>query len=337
MRALSVIMMTVLAVVLCFGALLFVGSVHVGFSDVWHTLIGQMPATSVEAYIIMHVRLPLALTALLAGMALAVSGLLMQTLMENPLADASLMGVHAGASVGAAVAVLLLGCPLAGYLLSGWLLTAVLSLAGALAVMALLVAVSSIIRRPVVVLVIGLMLSYALSSLIALMCCLLDADRLQQFFMWSMGSFSQVSWEALPVVAMGTLTGIAGACLLVKPLDALLLGEVYARNCGVSVGKVRRAVMLSVGILAAVVTAFCGPVAFVGIAVPQIARLLLPSATHRLLLPVCMLLGAVVTLSCSLFASLLPGGISLPINALTPMFGVPVILYVLLSRRRREG
>ena len=337
MRSLSVIVIAVWAVVLCFGALLFVGSAQVSFSDVWHTLTGQMPASSVEAYIVIHVRLPLALTALLAGMALAASGLLMQTLMENPLADASLMGVHAGASVGAAVAVLLLGCPLAGYLLSGWVLTTVFSLVGALGVMALLVAISSVVRRPVVVLVIGLMLSYVLSSLIALMCCLLDADRLQQFFMWGMGSFSHVSWESLPCMAVGALIGIAAACLLVKPLDALLLGDIYARNCGVPVGAVRRAVMLSVGILAAVVTAFCGPIAFVGMAVPQMTRLLLPSATHRLLLPVCMLLGAVVTLSCSLLISFLPGGISLPVNALTPLFGVPVILYVLLSRRRKEG
>ena len=176
-----------------------------------------------------------------------------------------------------------------------------------------------------------------LCPVVGVVCCLVDADRLQEFFVWGMGSFSHVSWESLPCMAVGTLIGIAAACLLVKPLDALMLGDIYARNCGVPVGAVRRAVMLSVGILAAVVTAFCGPIAFVGMAVPQMTRLLLPSAAHRLLLPVCMLLGAVVTLSCSLLISFLPGGISLPVNALTPLFGVPVILYVLLSRRRKEG
>lgn len=322
-------------IVLLFVANLLVGSVSIPADEVFRILLGEDTGRASWRYIVWEARLPQALTAMLAGSALAACGLLLQTAFRNPLAGVSILGVNSGAGLGVAVVMLLLGGTLSAgaFSLPGFFSVLAGAFAGALAVMALILFFSTVVRSNVMLLIIGLMVGYLVSSVVSLLNFMSTAEGVQSYMVWGMGHFGGVSLRQMPAFAAVVLAGLAGALLLVKPLNALLLGERYAENLGVRVRRVRHVLLVVVGVLTAVTTAFCGPVLFIDLAVPHIARLLLPTANHRLLLPATMLAGAVVALACNL-ACVLPGGAGLiPLNAVTPLIGAPIVIYVIVRQR----
>lgn len=329
------ISLLLLLIVLLLAANLLVGSVAIPAREVLRILMGEDAGRESWHYIVWEARLPQALTALLAGSALAVCGLLLQTAFRNPLAGASVLGVNSGAGLGVAVVMLLLGGSItaAGFSFSGFFSILLGAFAGAMAVMALILFFSTLVRSHVMLLIIGLMVGYLVSSVVSLLNFLATAEGVQSYMVWGMGNFGGVSLRQLPAFASVVLLGLAGALLLIKPLNALLLGERYAENLGVRVRRVRHALLAVVGVLTAVTTAFCGPVLFIDLAVPHIARLLLGTANHRILLPATLLAGGAVALACNLVC-LLPGEAGLiPLNAVTPLIGAPIVIYVIVSQR----
>lgn len=329
------ISLLLLLIVLLLVANLLVGSVAIPAGEVLRILMGEDAGRESWHYIVWEARLPQALTALLAGSALAVCGLLLQTAFRNPLAGASVLGVNSGAGLGVAVVMLLLGGSItaAGFSFSGFFSILLGAFAGAMAVMALILFFSTLVRSHVMLLIIGLMVGYLVSSVVSLLNFLATAEGVQSYMVWGMGNFGGVSLRQLPAFAAVVLLGLAGALLLIKPLNALLLGERYAENLGVRVRRVRHALLAVVGVLTAVTTAFCGPVLFIDLAVPHIARLLLGTANHRILLPATLLAGGAVALACNLVC-LLPGEAGLiPLNAVTPLIGAPIVIYVIVSQR----
>lgn len=329
------ISLLLLLIVLLLAANLLVGSVAIPAGEVLRILMGEDAGRESWHYIVWEARLPQALTALLAGSALAVCGLLLQTAFRNPLAGASVLGVNSGAGLGVAVVMLLLGGSItaAGFSFSGFFSILLGAFAGAMAVMALILFFSTLVRSHVMLLIIGLMVGYLVSSVVSLLNFLATAEGVQSYMVWGMGNFGGVSLRQMPAFAAVVLLGLAGALLLIKPLNALLLGERYAENLGVRVRRVRHALLAVVGVLTAVTTAFCGPVLFIDLAVPHIARLLLGTANHRILLPATLLAGGAVALACNLVC-LLPGEAGLiPLNAVTPLIGAPIVIYVIISQR----
>ena len=322
-------------IALLFAANLLVGSVHIPAGEVLRILLGEDVGRESWRYIVLEARLPQAVTAMLAGSALSACGLLLQTAFRNPLAGASILGVNSGAGLGVAIVMLLLGGTVSAgaFSLSGFVSVLAGAMAGAMAVMALILFFSTLIRSSVMLLIIGLMVGYLASSAVSLLNFLSTAEGVQAYMVWGMGHFGGVSSEQLPAFASVVLLGLAGALLLVKPLNALLLGERYAANLGVRVRRVRHMLLVVAGVLTAITTAFCGPILFIDLAVPHIARLLLSTANHRVLLPATMLAGVAVALVCNLVC-VLPGGAGLiPLNAVTPLVGAPIVIYVIVSQR----
>lgn len=318
--------------ILCLFALL-VGSVHLSPTEVWTGLVGN--ADDTVHFIVMESRLPQMCTALLAGVALGLCGLVMQTLFANPLADPSLLGVNSGASLGAAIALLAFGgsFALGGATLSGVLLTIGAAFAGACAVIALIALCSRWLTSNLSLLVAGVMLSFVISSVISLLSFYATADGVRSFVVWGLGDFSGVSSDRVWLMALWVLVPAAAVFLSATSLNALLLGTDYATNLGVNVKRVRTWLLILTGLLTAVVTALCGPIAFIGLAVPHVARMLLRTADHRKLIPAVLVLGADVALL-SLIISHLPGERgTLPIAAITPLLGAPIVLYILIRHK----
>ena len=327
--------LTVLIVVL-FALNLLLGSVSIPAADVLRILLGDDSLIPSWQFIILESRLPQAITATLCGASLAVSGLLLQTAFRNPLAGPSIFGINSGAGLGVALVMLLLGGGLSvGSLqLSGFAAILVAAFIGAMAVMALIFFFSTLVRNNVMLLIIGIMIGYISNSAISLLNFFATDEGVKSYMVWGMGSFGGVSMANMPVFVSVSLIGLIGALLLIKPLNALMLGDRYAENLGVSILRVRNWLLIVTGLLTAITTAFCGPVAFIGLAVPHIARLLLTTDNHRQLLPATMLCGAVVALVCNLIC-FLPGesGV-IPLNAVTPLIGAPVIIYVIARRNK---
>lgn len=329
------LLMAVLIIVL-FGLNLMVGSVSIPADEVWRILTGGTPARDSWRYIVLEARLPQAVTALLTGGSLATCGLLLQTAFRNPLAGTSILGVSSGASLGVAIVMLLLGGSIAtgAFTLSGFLSVLTGAFAGSMAVMGLILFFAAVLRSPVLLLIMGMMVAYVTSSLISLLNFFSTAEGVQSYMVWGLGHFGGVSLTRLPAYAGVTLVGLGGALLLVKPLNALLLGERYAASLGIRVGRVRQMLLLVTGLLTAISTAFCGPILFLDLAVPHIARLLLGTSNHHRLLPMTMLCGSAVALLCNLLCTL-PGEAGLiPLNTVTPIIGAPVVIYVILRYRR---
>ena len=320
----------VLTVVAFFVLSLIHGSVDIPCRDVWAVLIGDKPEIESWRYIIMDSRLPQALTALLAGGALSVSGLLLQTAFRNPLAAPDIFGVTSGASL--AVALLTLSPAFAVGTTLGYLSSVVVAFVGAIAVTAVIVFFSRLVRSSVILIIIGIMTGYLCSSVITILNFLATEEGVKSFAVWGMGNFGNVSMAQIPLFASITILATASTFLLAKPLNALLLGPHYAENLGFNVRRIRNLLLLVTGLLTAVITAFCGPISFLALAVPHIARLILRTQNHRHLLPITILTGSAIALLCNVLTSL-PGenGI-LPLNAITPMVGAPVIIYVLLRK-----
>ena len=330
---LFIIMLLVMAAL--FAANLLVGAVDIPASDVWGILCGDESAKLSWQYIVMESRLPQTVTALLCGSCLAVSGLMLQTAFRNPLAGPSIFGVNSGASLGVALVMLLMGgsVGVGSFALTGLLAILFAAFAGAMVVLLIVLAASAVVRNNVMLLIVGIMIGYIASSAIALLNFFATEEGVQSYMVWGMGNFGGVSSEQLPYFAIISIVALAISLMFIKPLNALLLGEQYAENLGFNVLRLRNLLLLVTGVLSAVATAFCGPVAFIGLAVPHIARLLLGSNNHRPLLPLTMLTGAVVALLCNLIC-VLPGDAGIiPLNAVTPLVGAPVIIYIIARHR----
>ncbi len=330
------ILLAVLIVAL-FALNIFVGAVAIPAGDVLRILFTDAPDVKPSwQFIIMQSRLPQALTAMLTGGALAVSGLMLQTSFRNPLAGPSVFGINSGAGLGVALVMLLLGGSVSAGSVSLTGFVAVLSAAflGAMVVMALLFFFSTLVRSHVMLLIIGIMIGYISNAAVSLLNFFATDEGVRSYMVWGMGSFGGVSLNIMPVFASVTLLGLLGSILLIKPLNALMLGDLYAENLGINIVRTRNWLLVVTGLLTAITTAFCGPVAFIGLAVPHMARLLLTTDNHRLLLPATILCGAVVALLCN-FVCFLPGDIGvIPLNAVTPVIGAPVIIYVILKGQK---
>ena len=324
-------------IALLFVLNILVGSVSIPADDVVRILLGDDEAVKPSwRFIILQSRLPQALTALLAGSALAVSGLMLQTAFRNPLAGPSVFGINSGAGLGVALVMLWLGGSFSAGSVSVTGFVAVLAAAfvGAMAVMLLIFLFSTMVRNSVMLLIIGIMIGYISNSAVSLLNFFATDEGVRSYMVWGMGSFSGVSTQMLPWFSLVTVAALFAALLLIKPLNALMLGDRYAENLGVNIIRVRNWLLVITGLLTAIVTAFCGPVAFIGLAVPHIARLLFHTDNHRLLMPATMLTGAVVALLCNVLC-FLPGTLGvIPLNAVTPLIGAPVIIYVILRGRQ---
>lgn len=325
--------LSVLLILLFAGNILY-GAVRIPMSDITGCLFGGKEMNPVWKVILVDSRLPQAITALLSGAALAVSGLMLQTLFGNPLAGPSILGISDGANLGVALVMLYFGGVVGST--GGYLAIVTAALIGALAVLSIIIYFSKKVKNNVMLLIIGMMVGYLVSSVISILNYYASADKVRQFVMWGMGDFSAVSMEKLPFFAILLIIGLFLSLLLIKPLNALLLGERYASNLGMNVKRVRLEILLCTGLLTAMVTAFCGPIAFIGLAVPHIARLLLGTSNHKQLVPVTLLSGAVIALLCNMLTVIPGSDVVLPLNAVTPLFGAPIIIYVIVNRKNLQ-
>ena len=317
------VVLTLLAVAL-FAVDLAVGSVAIPLREVWASLTGGEVAAS-TAKIVRSIRLLKAVVALLAGAALAVSGLQMQTLFRNPLAGPYVLGISSGASFG--VALLLLGAPMLG--LGGSTLLSSFGMAGAAwvgaaIILALVAVLSRRIKDIMVILILGMMCSSGIDAVVQILQYLSSEGALKSFVIWTMGSLGDVTTAQLALLAVAVVIGLVLAVAVIKPLNLLLLGEQYARTMGLNIHRTRRLVFLSTTLLAGTVTAFCGPVGFIGLAVPHLARMLFREADHRILIPASALTGSAVLLVCDLISKLF----TLPINTVTALMGIPIVVWV---------
>lgn len=323
-------------IVVLVAANLIFGSVDIPFRAVGRILLGGDAEKESWRFIIWESRVPQCVTALLCGAALSASGLMLQTVFSNPLADSSILGISSGASLGVALVLLAGGGSIVAgeFVLSGFLSVVAGAFAGAVLVMAVILFLSVVIKNNVMLLIAGIMIGYVVSSVISLLNFFSTAEGVHSFVIWGLGNFGGVSMTQLPGFSVVTLLGLLVAILLIKPLNALLLGTRYAENLGINIRRVRNLLLLATGLLTAVTTAFCGPIAFIGLAVPHMARLMLGTSNHNSLMPVTLLTGSAVALLCNLIC-ILPGesGI-IPLNAVTPLLGAPVIIYVIINQRK---
>lgn len=328
-------LLAVLMVLLSIANVLW-GSLDIPIKDVWQILCGNEieghPAWSI---IVLQGRVPQMLTALLTGTALGTCGLLLQTAFRNPLAGPSILGIDSGANLGVAIVLLLLGgtASIGSLTIGGHLLVVVAAMVGALTIMALLMLLSRLLRSQVMLLITGVIISYVTGSVIQLLNYSATEQGVHSFVIWGMGNFASVGIERLPIFCTLSCIGLLLALLLIKPLDALLLGDRYAENLGIRIGRVRQMLLLVTGLLTATTTAFCGPISFIGLAVPHLARLTLGTSYHRTLMPATMLIGANLALACNLLSTLPRDGSIIPISVITPLIGAPVVLHVILKNK----
>lgn len=321
---------------LLFAGSLVYGAVSIPIDSVIHILTGQGSERMAWQNIVLQSRFPQAVTAVLAGASLAVSGLLLQTLFRNPLAGPSILGISDGANLGVAAIMLYFGGSFSlatDWPISGYMAVILAAFIGASCVLGLIIFFSSKVKNNVMLLIIGIMIGYLVSSLISILNYYASSDRVHAFVMWGLGNFSGVSLQQLPYFLLFSLAGLLLAVLLIKPLNAFLLGEMYAANLGIKIKRTRIFILLCTGLLTATTTAFCGPISFIGLAVPHIARLMLGSSNHKMLVPVTLLTGSCIALLCNILM-VVPGTNSiLPLNAVTPLLGAPVIIYVIVNRK----
>lgn len=339
LRPYALFVVLAIALVALLVADLLLGTTEIPLADVWATLTGGVPSDATNSFIIRELRLPKVVVAIFAGMALSASGLQMQTLFRNPLAGPYVLGINSGASLG--VALFTLAAPMLGAL-SGTMLADMgltgMAWIGSAAILLLVMLLSRKIRNINVILIIGMMLGSAISAIVGILQYMGTEESLKAFVVWTMGSLSTVTMEQLailiPVVAVGLLLAI----IVIKPLNILLLGESYARTLGLNVGRSRTIIFLSTTLLAGTVTAFCGPIGFIGLAMPHLARMTFRTSDHRVLMPASMLWGALSMLLCCFVCDLVAyGGIAtFPINAVSSLLGIPIIIIVIIRNRNRK-
>lgn len=322
------IILSLLLVILFFLDLL-IGSVHIPLRDILGAILGADvdPATRL---IVLDIRLVKAIVAILTGMALSVSGLQMQTLFRNPLAGPYVLGINSGASLG--VALFILGMPLLGIATNSTMSsigTAGAAWLGSALILAFVASVSTRIKDIMVILILGMMISSGVSAVVQILQYLSNEEALKSFVIWTMGSLGDVTTSQLHLMLPAVLIGLVVSVAVIKPLNLLLLGEQYARTMGLNVRRSRYLIFLSTTLLAGTVTAFCGPIGFVGLAIPHIARMLFSNADHRILLPASALCGAVVLLTCDIISKWL----TLPINTITALLGIPIVIWVVIRNK----
>jgi iron compound ABC transporter, permease protein len=323
------------SILFLFGLNLITGSVQIPFADVLDTLCGRFAGKESWQYIILENRLPQTLTAILCGASLSVCGLMLQTAFRNPLAGPDVFGISSGAGLGVALVMLLLGGTVSTsmFTVSGFLAILTAAFVGAIAVTALILFLSTMVRNSVLLLIVGIMVGYVSSSAVSLLNFFASEEGVKSYMVWGMGNFGGVSMSHIPLFSILCLMGIGVSFLLIKPLNILLLGPQYAESLGVSTRQLRNILLVVVGLLTAITTAFCGPISFIGLAIPHIARLLFRTENHQVLLPGTVLSGAAIALLCN-FICYLPGEAGIiPLNAVTPLIGAPVIIYVIVQRR----
>ncbi|WP_026777962.1 iron ABC transporter permease [Polaribacter sp. Hel_I_88] len=329
------IILSVLLVVLFFVNI-SLGSVSIPFDEIFTSLIGGTPTKLSWETIILNFRLPKAITAILVGSGLSICGLLMQTLFRNPLAGPFVLGISSGASLG--VAILILGSSVfGGFLLSASISTISLPIAaslGAFLVLSAVIIAANKVRNTMSILIIGLMFGSLTSAIISVLAYFSEAAQIQQYLFWSFGSLGNLSWNEITVFAIIFVIGILGTLSVIKPLNSFLLGENYAKSLGINIKKNRTIILLITSLLTGVITAFSGPIAFVGLAVPHIARLFFTTSNHKILIPAVAILGGIILLICDAIAQLPTSEFTLPINAITSLFGAPVVIWLLVRKKK---
>lgn len=327
-----------LVIITAFALELSLGSVWIPLKSVAAILLGQNGMREEWRQIILLFRLPRALTAMLAGAALGMAGLKMQTLFRNPLADPFVLGISSGAGLGVALVVMAAGglkwsifMEQSG--LAGNISLVLSSTLGATAVLGIVLGVARRVESNLTLLIIGLMFGYITGSAVQVLMQFSLEHQMKNYIAWTFGSFGSVTWEQMVVFAPTVACGLAVSSMLIKPLDALLLGEKYARSMGVNVRFVRSWIITGASVLAGTVTAYCGPIGFLGIAVPHLARILLKTSEHRYLVPAVMMLGAILALFADLISQLPGTQMALPLNAVTALIGAPVVVSVILKRK----
>lgn len=327
----------ILLVAVLFVLNLLLGAVKIPPGDVFDILTGKGHERASWEYIVLQTRFPQAVTAMLCGGALAVSGLLLQTAFRNPLAGPSIFGINSGASLGVAFVMLMFGGGItaAGVSVTGFVAVLIAAFAGSVLVMAVLLMFSSLVNNNVMLLIIGIMIGYISNSAIALLNFFSTEEGVHSYMIWGLGNFGGVTLDQLPLFSAVTIAGLLCSLLLIKPLNAILLGDQYAENLGINTVRLRNWLLLVTGLLTAVTTAFCGPIAFIGLAVPHIARMLLNTDNHRRIIPATIITGSAIALMCNIVC-VLPGDSGIiPLNAVTPIMGAPVIIYVIMKRGKR--
>ena len=340
-RSLPLFLILLVAIVVLLIVNLLIGSVKIPVADICRILMGNTDENEIWTNIVLQSRLPQALTAIVAGAGLAVSGLQMQTVFRNPLAGPSVLGISNGAALGVAFVVLLSG-RLGGVALSrlGYLGDAAMSVAaivGSLAVMLLIVWISQKVKGNVTLLIIGVMIGYLANAIIGVLKFLSPEEDVKAFVVWGLGSFSRVSGDEMLLFVVLMCILLPVSCLLVKSMNLLLLGDGYASNLGLNIRRARMLVIVCSGVLVAIVTAYCGPIMFMGLAVPHLARALFRSSDHRVLMSATMFCGAALALVCNLIARMPGFEGALPVNSVTALVGAPVIAVVLFRRRKEDG
>ncbi len=337
-------MTLILLLILLISILLFLnmvlGSVNIPLKSVWNIFTGQGNEAVTWQNIIWKSRFPQALTALVAGAGLAVSGLQMQTVFRNPLAGPSVLGISSGASLGVAFVVLFSGS-IGGVALShlgfmGEIALSVAAIAGALSVMALIVFVSHQVKGNVTLLIIGVMIGYLANAIIGILKFFSVEEDIKAYVIWGLGSFSRVSGNQMMLFVTIMAILLPLSFLLVKTLNLLMLGDGYARNLGLNINRARILVISCSGVLTAIVTAYCGPVIFLGLAVPHLCRALFQTSDHRILMPACLVMGAALALACNIIARMPGFEGALPVNSVTALIGAPVVASVLFRKRKNE-
>lgn len=334
-RNVSIILLLVAGIIMLFAMNLIVGSVRIPLADVCDILFDKFDGKESWKYIVMENRLPQALTAMLCGASLAVCGLMLQTAFRNPLAGPDVFGISSGAGLGVAIVMLFLGGSVSTtmFTVSGFLAILTSAFIGAIVVTMIILFLSTMVRNSILLLIVGLMVGYVSSSAVALLNFFASEEGVKSYMIWGMGNFGGVSMNHMLLFALLCLVGIIASIFLIKPLNIMLLGTQYAESLGINIRQIRNLLLVTVGLLTAVTTAFCGPVSFIGLAIPHISRLLFHTDNHQILLPGTVLTGAVIALFCNLICYL-PGELGIiPLNAVTPLIGAPVIIYVIIKRR----
>lgn len=322
--------------ILGFLANLTLGSVEIPLQDVTNALLGKSTSNETWQYIIQDFRLPKAITAVLVGSGLGISGLLMQTLFRNPLAGPFVLGISSGASLGVALVILgagFFGATITSLLISKWSIVIAASLGSFLVLLAVLI-VSTRVRDTMAILIIGLMFGSITAAVVSVLSYFASADQLQQYIFWGFGSLGNLSWKEVLIFFIIYCFGILLSIASVKALNTLLLGENYAKSLGLSIKQSRLLIIISTSLLAGTTTAFAGPIAFIGLAIPHITRQIFNTSNHKILLPAVFIIGAIVMLICDSIAQLPTSDYTLPINAITSLIGAPVVIWLLVRKRK---
>ncbi|MHC5310154.1 iron chelate uptake ABC transporter family permease subunit [Myroides sp. LJL116] len=337
-KSASILLALFVVLILCFIVNISIGGVNIPFKSILQVFVGDHDVKSTWKYIILNYRLPKAFAAILVGVALSISGLLMQTLFRNPVAEPYILGVSSGASLG--VAFLFLG---ASFLPSGLLAiftssygVAFISILGSFLLLLLVLMVSAKVKNTVTILIVGLMFGSFTNAIISILSYFSNAEDLKRFSFWSMGSLGNLSYSVLGIFFAVVCIGFFSAFGLIRSLDAILLGDNYASSMGIPVKKLRNSIIIITALLAGASTAFVGPIAFIGLAVPHMGRLIFKTSSHKVLLLSCLLLGPVILLICDSLTQINSDRFSLPINAITSLFGAPIVVWLLLGKSSRR-